>query len=157
LINTHAAAASGLLTWTVIDAILGNVSVSGSCIGPIIGLVAITPACGYVDPGWALVFGFFPTLIIYFLLKNKAYLRVDDTLDVALVHGFGECRRCSRLTRTSLVSVRLSSLGGIIGAFMTGLFADKGVNPSSVNGAFFGRPVQIWYQIAGILTAIGNV
>ena len=39
---------------------------------------------------------------------------------------------------------------------MTGLFADREVNPASVDGAFFGRPIQLWYQIAGILTAIGN-
>lgn len=39
---------------------------------------------------------------------------------------------------------------------MTGLFADHTVNPASVNGAFYGRPIQLWYQIAGILTAIGN-
>ena len=39
---------------------------------------------------------------------------------------------------------------------MTGLFADREVNPASVDGAFFGRPIQLWYQIAGILTALGN-
>lgn len=39
---------------------------------------------------------------------------------------------------------------------MTGLFADREVNPASVDGAFFGRPIQLWYQIAGILTAIGK-
>ena len=48
-------------------------------------------------------------------------------------------------------------LGGIIGAFMTGLFADQDINPAGFDGAFYGRPVQMWKQIAGILTAIGNV
>ena len=52
---------------------------------------------------------------------------------------------------------QLFSPGGIIGAFMTGLFADLNVNPAGANGAFFGRPIQMWYQIAGILTAIGKI
>jgi len=48
-------------------------------------------------------------------------------------------------------------IGGIAGAFMTGLFCQKSVNPEgSVDGAFYGRPIQLWYQIAGILTAIGT-
>lgn len=90
LINTHAAAAAGLITWTLIDAIRGHVSVSGSCIGPIVGLVCVTPACGFIDPGWSILFGVIPVIIIYFLLVYKHHLRVDDTLDVALVHGVGK-------------------------------------------------------------------
>jgi ammonium transporter, Amt family len=89
LINTHAAAAVGLVTWIVIDAIRGNVSISGACLGPIIGLVAVTPACGFIQPGWALLIGFITTGIVYGLLLLKRYMRVDDTLDVATVHGCG--------------------------------------------------------------------
>jgi ammonium transporter, Amt family len=89
IVNTHASAAAGLITWTLIDAVRGQVSVSGSCIGPIIGLVSITPACGHIAPGWSILFGVIPTIIIYFLLLYKHHLHVDDTLDVALVHGFG--------------------------------------------------------------------
>lgn len=48
-----------------------------------------------------------------------------------------------------------SFLGGITGAFLTGLFAEKSWNVNGADGAFYGRPVQLWYQIAGILTAIG--
>ena len=90
MINTYAAAAAGLLTWTVVDAVRGHLSISGSCVGVIVGLVAITPACGYVEPGWSLLFGIIPTGIIYFLLIYKRYLLVDDTLDVAIVHGIGQ-------------------------------------------------------------------
>ncbi|CAF4422599.1 unnamed protein product, partial [Rotaria sp. Silwood2] len=134
LMNTNAAAATGLVTWVVLDAIRGHVSISGACVGPIIGLVAVTPACGFVQPGWALLIAFIPTVIIYFLLLNKRYMHFDDALDVAIVHG----------------------CGGIIGAFLTGLFAEKWVNPvNGTDGAFYGRPIQLWYQIAGILTAIG--
>ena len=89
LINTHAAAAGGLVTWVVIDAIRGHISISGACVGPIIGLVAVTPAAGFVQPGWALFIGVITTAIIYGLLRLKKYMRVDDTLDVALIHGCG--------------------------------------------------------------------
>ena len=89
LINTHAAAAAGLTVWVVIDAIRGHISISGACVGPIVGLVAVTPACGFVQPGWALFIGAFATAVIYGLLLLKRYMRVDDTLDVAIVHGCG--------------------------------------------------------------------
>ncbi|CAF5155574.1 unnamed protein product, partial [Rotaria sp. Silwood1] len=118
----------------MIDAVRGHISISGACTGSIVGLVAITPACGFVQPGWALLIGIIGAIIIYSLLILKRYMRFDDTLDVAIVHG----------------------CGGISGAFMTGLFAQKWVNPSGgANGAFYGHPIQLWYQIAGILTAIG--
>ncbi|UJR34341.1 hypothetical protein I4U23_021744 [Adineta vaga] len=133
LVNTNAAAAAGLLTWTVIDAVRGQVSVSGSCVGSIVGLVAVTPACGFIQPGWALLFGIIPVLIIYFIVLYEHHMKFDDTLDVAVVHG----------------------CGGIIGAFMTGLFAELSNNPAGADGAFYGHPIQLWYQIAGILTAIG--
>jgi Amt family ammonium transporter len=88
-VNTHVAAAAGLVTWVVIDAIRGNISISGACVGPIVGLVAITPACGFVQPGWAILIGVIPTCIIYVLLLLKKYMHYDDTLDVAIVHGAG--------------------------------------------------------------------
>jgi Amt family ammonium transporter len=73
----------------VIDAIRGHVSISGACVGPIVGLVAITPACGFIQPGWALFIGLTTTSIVYLLILLKRYMRFDDTLDVALVHGGG--------------------------------------------------------------------
>ena len=89
MINTHTAAATGLVTWVVIDAVRGHVSISGACIGPIVGLVAITPACGFVQPGWSILIGMIATCIVYVLLLLKKYMRFDDTLDVAIVHGCG--------------------------------------------------------------------
>jgi ammonia channel protein AmtB len=90
LVNSIAAAAAGLVTWSVIDAIRGHVTVSGACVGPIVGLVAITPAAGFVQPGWALLFGIIPAFIIYFLILYKHHMRFDDTLDVTIVHGCGK-------------------------------------------------------------------
>lgn len=89
LVNTNAAAASALLTWVVLDAIRGQITISGACVGPLAGLVTVTPACGYIQPGWALLFGIIPAFIIYFLLLYKHRMRFDDTLDVALLHGCG--------------------------------------------------------------------
>ncbi len=83
------AAAAGLITWVAIDAVRGRISIAGACVGPVVGLVAITPACGFVQPGWAILIGVIPTCIIYALLLLKKYMRFDDTLDVAVVHGIG--------------------------------------------------------------------
>jgi ammonia channel protein AmtB len=83
------AAAAGLVTWVAIDAVRGRISIAGACVGPVVGLVAITPACGFVQPGWAILIGVIPTCIIYALLLLKKYMRFDDTLDVAVVHGIG--------------------------------------------------------------------
>ncbi len=74
----------------MIDAIRGHISIAGACAGPVIGLVAITPACGFVQPGWAILIGVIPTCIIYGLILLKRYMRFDDTLDVAVVHGVGK-------------------------------------------------------------------
>ncbi|CAF4919290.1 unnamed protein product, partial [Rotaria sp. Silwood2] len=71
LVNTNAAAASGLLTWIILDLICGQVSISGACCGPLIGLVAVTPASGFVQPGWALLIGIIATFIIYIALLYK--------------------------------------------------------------------------------------
>ena len=77
MINTHTAAATGLVTWVVIDAIRGHITISGACIGPIVGLVAITPACGFIQPGWALLFGIIPVLIVYFIVLYKHHHVLD--------------------------------------------------------------------------------
>ncbi len=73
----------------VIDAIRGHVSISGACVGPIVGLVVVTPACGFIQPGWALLMSIIATCIVYSLILLKHYMRFDDTLDVAIVHGGG--------------------------------------------------------------------
>lgn len=155
LVNTNAAAASGLMTFVVIDAIRGHISISGACTGCIVGLVAVTPACGFVQPGWGLLIGILGAMVVYGLLQLKRFMRVDDTLDVAVVHGCGQyCHFFLFICYISLILITL--IGGISGAFMTGLFAQLSVNPSGANGAFYGHPIQLWYQIAGILTAIGK-
>ena len=69
-------------------------------------------------------------------------------------------RSCMAVVRSTVSPVSpalLHLLGGVIGAFLTGLFSQRSVNPeSSFDGAFYGRPIQLWYQTAGILTGIGE-
>jgi len=89
LLNTHIAAATGLLVWVILDAIRGHISISGACTGPVVGLVAITPACGFVQPGWGILIGAVATCIVYGLLLLKRYMRFDDTLDVGVIHAVG--------------------------------------------------------------------
>jgi Amt family ammonium transporter len=125
-------------------------------VGPIVGLVAITPACGFVQPGWAILIGIIGTCIVYVLLLLKRYMHYDDTLDVAIVHGCG-MRNLIVFLYSKSNQLCFLLIGGIAGAFMTGLFCEKWVNvDGGADGAFYGRPIQLWYQIAGILTAIGK-
>ncbi|CAF0779916.1 unnamed protein product [Didymodactylos carnosus] len=132
--NTNTAAASALLTWVLMDAIRGTISVSGGCSAVVVGLVVVTPAAGFVQPGWALLLGIIGAIIVYWTLQfKKRYLHVDDTLDTFTCHG----------------------VGGIVGAFCTGLFCQTDVNSSGANGAFYGNPIQLWRQIAAILVAFG--
>ena len=139
LINTNGAAASAMMTWVFIDAIRGRVSVAGACSGIVVGLVAITPACGFVHPGYALLIGMIATGVVYpSQILWRRWMKVDDTLDVFTCHG----------------------MGGITGAICTGLFADAHWNPAAVvdsapiEGAFFQHGVQLGYQLAAIVTTL---
>jgi Amt family ammonium transporter len=107
--STHIAAATGFVTWMMLDYFFTKKwSVIGGVIGSVVGLVTITPAAGFVYPITGLAFGIIGVLVSYGGLKLKPYLlwMVDDSLDVFYCHG----------------------LGGVTGAFLTGLFASKDVN-----------------------------
>ena len=109
------------------------VSIPGVCSAAVVGLVVITPAAGYVQPGYALLMGMIGgTLIYLFLTGKKRFFHIDDTLDVFSCHG----------------------LGGLIGAFLTGTFCQADVNGSGRNGAVYGNPLQLWYQTLGILVTV---
>jgi len=136
LVNTNVAAASALMTWVLLESVTGNKkpSLVGASIGCVVGLVAITPAAGFVQPGWGTLIGILGSMGVFGALRLKHYLRTDDTLDVFLTHG----------------------VGGMIGCICTGLFAQADVNQSGANnGAFYGHPYQLVLQLFGILTAIG--
>jgi Amt family ammonium transporter len=127
---THLAAAMGAITWTTLSWIRqGAPSVLGAAAGAVAGLVAITPASGFVDSRGALVIGFGAGAICYFGVVLKSKLGFDDALDVFAVHG----------------------MGGIWGALATGLFATKAVNTAGADGLFYGGGIdQLGKQAVGV-------
>jgi ammonium transporter, Amt family len=138
---TNTSAAMAALTWMTVSWIRhGRPSVLGAAAGAVAGLVAITPASGFVDGPASIVIGFVAGIVCFFgveLLKRY----VDDALDVFAVHG----------------------IGGIWGALATGIFAQKAINPAGADGLLYGNPKQLLIQAvavvvvlayAGVLTAV---
>lgn len=127
---TNTAAAAAALSWVFAEWIRhGKPTVLGAASGLVAGLVAITPASGFVGPLSALVIGLVAGVLCYFAVSVvKAKLGYDDSLDAFGVHG----------------------VGGTWGALATGLFASKAVNPAGADGLFFGNPAQMWPQLVGV-------
>ncbi|MFA6177265.1 MAG: ammonium transporter [Phycisphaerae bacterium] len=124
---THIAASVAGLTWALLDWFKHKKPTTlGMITGAVAGLVAITPASGYVDPTGAICIGvgasIFPWLIVTFIKSKLGY---DDSLDAFGVHG----------------------VGGIWGAIATGIWATKTVNPAGADGLLYGNPIQLWIQI----------
>jgi ammonium transporter, Amt family len=117
-VNTFLAAAVAMLAWTLVDNIKdGKPTAIGGCIGIVAGLVAITPAAGYVTASSALIIGLVAGIVCNIVARMiKGTFNVDDTLDVFACHG----------------------VGGLIGAIMTGLLATKAVNAAGPDGYFYG-------------------
>ncbi len=127
--NTGAAAAA--LGWMATEWMArGKPTVLGAASGAVAGLVAITPASGFVGPISALIIGAVAGALCYAACNLKSRLGYDDSLDVVGVHG----------------------VGGTWGALATGLFASKAVNPDGADGFFFGNPGQVSVQILAILS-----
>jgi len=127
--NTGAAAAA--LGWMFTEWMSrGKPTVLGAASGAVAGLVAITPASGFVTPMASLVIGAVAGWLCYTACNLKAKLGYDDSLDVVGVHG----------------------VGGTWGALATGLFATKAVNDAGGNGLFYGNPGQLWVQIVAVVS-----
>jgi ammonium transporter, Amt family len=125
--NTGAAAAA--LGWMFTEWMTrGKPTVLGAASGAVAGLVAITPASGYVGPVSSIIIGAIAGGLCYAACNFKSKLGYDDSLDVVGVHG----------------------VGGTWGAIATGLFASKAVNEAGGDGLFFGNPGQLWTQIVAI-------
>ena len=130
-IATHIAAAVAGLVWTLIEwKVYKKPSALGFATGAVAGLVAVTPASGFVGPLAAIGIGAGVSLISFFAIKLKHKFHYDDTLDVFGVHG----------------------VGGMFGAICTGLFASVAINPAGANGLFFGGGVTL---LGKQLVAIG--
>ncbi|UCG14898.1 MAG: ammonium transporter [Deltaproteobacteria bacterium] len=129
-VTTHVAAAVASLSWMFAEWILhGKPTTLGAASGAVAGLVAITPAAGFVSPISAVIIGGLAGVICYMGVLAKSKLGYDDSLDVVGIHG----------------------LGGTWGALATGLFASTAVNPDGANGLFFGNPGQLWIQFLSIV------
>ena len=131
---THTAAASGLLGWTLIEWIRhGKPTIIGAVSGCVAGLVAITPAAGYVTILPSVAIGLIGGIICYTAVAIvKAKLGYDDSLDAFGVHG----------------------VGGMWGAIATGLWATTSVNPDGANGLFYGETDLFFAQIISIGVAV---
>jgi Amt family ammonium transporter len=133
--TTMAASAAGVISWLIYEQLTeGRPTTLGVASGAIAGLVAITPACGYVDTWGALVIGALAGVVCALAIKLKYRLGYDDSLDVVALHG----------------------VGGVLGTLLVGLFATASVNPSvGVNGLFYGGGLdQLGRQAVATVVAV---
>jgi ammonium transporter, Amt family len=130
---THIASAMAAFTWALIDwRMHGKPSVVGICTGAVAGLVAITPASGFVDTTGAFIIGILVGVVCWIMVNViKKKFGYDDALDAFGVHG----------------------IGGIVGALATGLFATAAVQ-ATCRGAFYGNPAQLWIQTKAVMATI---
>lgn len=124
--TTNMAAASALITWVMFDALVGRkITAMSACIGAVVGLVAITPAAGFVTIGQSVFIGFAAAIVSNLAVYYKQRTSLDDTLDVFPCHG----------------------VGGITGMILTGVFA-KDV------GLIYGQTTTFYYHLLALL-AVG--
>src|SRR5438128_3880689 len=132
--TTNTAAAAAGLAWMFFDVLKGKKpSVLGFCIGAVVGLVAITPAAGFVAIPQSIFVGVIAAIISNVAVYYKQKSTLDDTLDVFPCHG----------------------IGGMVGMLMTGLFATKAVNSAGNDGLFFGNPEFFLTQLKAMAIAVG--
>lgn len=125
--NTNIASATAMITWIFYERMMGRkMSAVEACIGAVVGLVAITPAAGFVNIGQSMVIGFLAALISNFAIHLKQKSNVDDTLDVFPSHG----------------------VGGIVGMILTGVFAKE---VGLVNGEY---ETFLYHLLALVITAV---
>jgi Amt family ammonium transporter len=129
---THISTAAAALSWMILEwAYRDNPTVLGAASGAVAGLVAITPASGFVGPVSAIIIGLVGGAVCFFAINLKSKLGYDDSLDVVGVHG----------------------VGGTWGALATGLFACKAINSAGNDGLFFGNFSLIGIQALSIVSA----
>jgi ammonium transporter, Amt family len=131
--STHLATCAATLAWVGTEWIVrGKPTTLGAASGAVAGLVAITPAAGFVGPMAAILIGIGAGVICYLAVLLKPRLGYDDSLDVVGVH----------------------CVGGVWGALATGLFASKLVNSAGADGLFYGNPGQFLIQVIAVLVTL---
>jgi Amt family ammonium transporter len=128
-LTTNSAGAAAALAWMLIETLQrGKPTAVGVATGAVAGLVAITPAAGFVSPLAALAIGLIAAVVCSGVLQLKQRWPLDDSLDVLPVHG----------------------IAGLTGTLLTGVFADKMLNPGGADGLLRGHGVQVWIQLQAI-------
>ncbi len=132
-VTTHLATCAAVLSWCGVEWIVrGKPTTLGAASGAVAGLVAVTPAAGFVGPMSAILIGLGAGMLCYLAVLAKVKLGYDDSLDVVGVHG----------------------VGGLWGALATGLFASKAINAAGADGLFFGNPAQFGIQVVAVLVTM---
>jgi Amt family ammonium transporter len=130
--TTMLAPAATLVVWTILDLLRDRkVTAVGAATGIVVGLVAVTPAAGYISPLSAMILGTIAAFPSYFALLWRVRTRLDDSLDVVAAHG----------------------VGGTVGALLTGVLAQKVWN-GTVDGLIAGNPRQLGIQAIAVLVTI---
>jgi len=132
LATSTTASAAGGLTWIFFDMLRGRKpSAMGTCIGAVVGLVAITPAAGYVSIPHSLAIGIISAVISNLVVEWRTRTTIDDTLDVFPCHG----------------------VGGMVGMVLTGVFASRDINPNNTtgDGLFFGHTHLFFVQCIALV------
>ena len=125
-LTTNSAGAAAALVWMALETLQrGKPTAVGVATGAVAGLVAITPAAGFVGPVAGLAIGAGAALVSSYALQLKNRLGLDDSLDVVPVHG----------------------VAGLTGLLLTGVFCLKSINPAGADGLLAGQPGQLWIQL----------
>jgi len=131
--NTNTASAAAGLSWIFFDMLRGRKpGALGFCIGAVVGLVAITPAAGFVGLPQSIFIGFIAAVCSNLAVHLRGKTSVDDTLDVFPCHG----------------------IGGIVGMILTGVFASKKINPAGNDGLLYGGTQFFLHQVLGCLIVV---
>lgn len=131
IVTTNVAAAAAAFVWMMLSWATARPSVTGIATGAVVGLVAITPACGFVGIGASLIIGALASVFSFFSIRYLSRLKVDDSLDVFACHG----------------------IAGTWGALATGLFAQKTINAAGADGLLYGNPGLLWAQLVSVVVA----
>jgi Amt family ammonium transporter len=130
--NTFLAPMGALVVWALVDYFrTGRATAVGAATGIVVGLVAVTPAAGFVSPAGALILGGLAVFPSYFVIALRSRTRIDDSLDVFAGHG----------------------VGGLTGALLTGVLAQKLWNPAGNDGLLYGNAGQLGVQALGSVSA----
>jgi Amt family ammonium transporter len=132
VVTTMLSASAAVAVWTGLETMRsGKPSLTGSAIASVVGLVAITPAAGFVSPISAILIGAAGAIASFVAMSVIKRTGLDDTLDVFACHG----------------------VGGIVGSLLTGVFASTAVNPGGADGLLYGNASLLWIQFISVVAA----